>query len=368
MSLKNNLIKKIKKACLLTLFLFIACQPEQETLSPIRQSITESVYASGLVKSKNQYQVFATVSGIVEEVLVEEGNPVEIGTPLLTIANDAQQLMASNAKLTADFNALSINRGKLEEAQLFVDLTKKQMENDSSMLNRQQNLWQQNIGSKIELEQKELALARAKNNYASAKEKLSDLKRQLKYFAQQAKNNQLISTNNSNDYVVKSKIAGMVYQMNVAKGEIISPQIPIATLGNANQYLLEMQIDEYDIVSIKLDMPVLVVLNSYKDSVFDAVVTKINPMMNVQSKTFTVEAQFTRPPQILYPNISFEANVVVSSKEKALLIPRNYLVNDTIVLNKNGEELSVKTGLKDYQMVEILDGLKVTDELIQPEP
>jgi len=166
---------------------------------------------------------------------------------------------------------------------------------------------------------------------------------------------------------VKSKVKGKVYQMNLAKGEIVTPQIPIAIVGDDEKYLLEMQIDEYDIVTIQLGMPVLVVLNSYRDSVFNAVVSKINPIMNVQSKTFTIEAEFVQPPRVLYPNISFEANVVTSTKNDALLIPRNYLMNDSIVVNKSGKQLIVKTGLKDYQMVEILSGINTNEELILPE-
>jgi multidrug efflux pump subunit AcrA (membrane-fusion protein) len=317
--------------------------------------------------SENQYQVFATVSGIVDEVFVEEGEAVEIGSPILSIVNDAQELMADNAKLSAEYNSLNFNRGKVDEAGLFADLMKSQMDNDATMLERQKNLWIQNIGSKVELEQRELALEHSKNNYESAKEKLEELEKQLDFLSRQAQNNLLISNKNIGDYLVKSKIKGKIYQMNLTRGEIVTPQIPIAIIGDDEKYLLEMQIDEYDIVAIQLDMPVLVVLNSYRDSVFNAEVSKINPIMNVQSKTFTIEAVFVQPPSVLYPNISFEANVVISTKKDALLIPRNYLLNDSTVVNKSGKLLNVKTGLRDYQMVEIISGIDENEELIPPD-
>lgn len=363
-----SLQKQLKNTFLLSLIFWSACQSKQDTISPVVQSITESVYASGVIVSKNQYQVFATVSGIVDEVFVDEGASVTMGSPILSIVNDAQRLMADNAKLSADFNALNFNRGKLDDAKLFIDLMKSQMESDASMLERQKKLWSKNIGSKIELEQKELALEHATNNYTSAKEKLKELERQLDYLSKQAKNNLLISNKNTGDYLLKSKVKGKVYQMNLAKGEMVTPQTPIAIIGDDEKYLLEMQIDEYDIVIIQLGMPVWVVLNSYRDSVFDAVVSKINPIMNLQSKTFTIEAEFVRPPNVLYPNISFEANVVISTQKDALLIPRNYLLNDSTVVNKSGKQLIVKTGLKDYQMVEIISGLDTNEELILPEP
>ena len=127
-----------------------------------------------------------------------------------------------------------------------------------------------------------------------------------------------------------------------------------------------MQVDEYDIVNIAIGMKVVVVLNSYKDSIFNAVVTKINPIMNVQSKTFTIEAEFVNQPDILYPNISFEANILLREKDNALLIPRNYLINDSIATDKSGKKLRVKTGLKDYQMIEIISGVDENTELIKP--
>ncbi len=363
----GSLQKYLTIALVISLVVAGACQSKEETIRPHRQAITESVYASGVIVSKNQYQVFATVSGIVDEIFADEGADVEIGSPILSIANDAQQLMVDNAKLSAEFNGLNFNRGKLDEARSVVALTKSQMENDASLLERQESLWSQNVGSKVELEQRELAYKNSKTKYSSAKETLAELEKQLAYLSKQAQNNLLISNKNADDFLVKSKVKGKVYQMNLTKGEIVTPQIPIAIVGDEEKYLLEMQIDEYDIVAIKLGMPVLVVLNSYRDSVFNAVVSKINPIMNVQSKTFTIEAEFVRPPGILYPNISFEANVVIHTKKDALLIPRNYLLNDSIVENKSGKQLIVKTGLKDYQMVEILSGIDVNEELILPE-
>lgn len=357
----------IASTFLLSMFFIGACQSKQVSISPVRQSITESVYASGIIISRNQYEVFATVSGIVKDIIADEGATVAMGSPIISIINDAQQLQSDNARLSADFNDLHVNRGKIEEAKSFVDLTKNQMENDASLLKRQKNLWAQGIGSKVELEQRELALEKAKNNYASAKETMKELERQLAYLSKQAQNNLSISNKNTADYLVKSKVKGKVFKMNLARGEIVTPQIPIAIIGDDEKYILEMQIDEYDIISIQLGMKVLVVLNSYRDSVFDALVSKINPIMNIQSKTFTIEAEFVRPPKALYPNISFEANVVISTKKDALLIPRNYLLNDSIVVNKSGKRLNVKTGLKDYQMVEILSGINAKEELIIPE-
>ena len=50
-----------------------SCKSKRETTSPILEIISESVYASGVVKSKNQYQVYSTTNGLIGEILVKEG-------------------------------------------------------------------------------------------------------------------------------------------------------------------------------------------------------------------------------------------------------------------------------------------------------
>ena len=104
-----------------------------------------------------------------------------------------------------------------------------------------------------------------------------------------------------------------------------------------------------------------------KSKVFEAIVTKIEPIMNERSKTFVVEAAFKTRPEVLYPNITFEANIVLEQKDNALLIPRNYLINESQVIKSNGDTVQVAIGLKDYQKVEILSGITAQDELLKPD-
>jgi multidrug efflux pump subunit AcrA (membrane-fusion protein) len=107
-------------------------------------------------------------------------------------------------------------------------------------------------------------------------------------------------------------------------------------------------------------------MDSYKGRVFEASVTRILPMMNEKNKTFLVEAKFTKSPDQIFPNTSFEANIILNTKDNVLLIPRNYLLNDSTVLDKAGNQVRVVTGIKDFSRVEIVSGLKASDELIKP--
>ena len=333
---------------------------------PILAPISESIYASGIIKAKNQYEAYLTVSGNIDQVFVAEGDSVRKGTPILSISNQTQKLNKENARLSADFADVRGNQGKLTDARSLIALAKEKLQNDSALYLRQKSLWKDRIGTEVEFEARELAYQNSKTALYSAKVKYQDLKRQLNFTSSQSKKNLLISSALENDYTLRSRINGIVYSLSKEKGEIVSPQMPLAVIGEANAFILEMQVDEYDILKVKQDLPVLVSMDSYKNQVFEAKVTRIFPMMNSKSKTFLVEATFNKPPKVLYPNISFEANIVLQTKPKAMLIPRNFMLNDSTVVKRNGDKIAVKTGLKDYKMVEILAGLKVNDELRKP--
>lgn len=351
---------------LLLLIFPFACKEKEESVRPTVAPISESIYASGVVKSENQYEAYSPVGGIIDSVYVSEGDRIKKGHPILSVSNTVQQLNQDNAELAAAYADVHANEGKLKEAKLLIDLSRNKMKNDSLMYFRQRNLWRQQIGSKVELEQKELSYQNSKTAHYSARVRYDDLKRQLNFNASQSKKNLMISGTLSDDYLLKSEMNGMVYSVNKKKGEIVSPQTPLAIIGDATNFILEMQVDEYDIIKVRPGLLVEVRLDSYRGTVFEAIVTKINPLMSQSSRTFLVEATFVKSPKQLYPNISFEANIVLASKTGALLVPRNYVRGDSIVFKSNGENVRVKTGLKDYEKIEILSGITKDDEIIIP--
>jgi HlyD family secretion protein len=351
---------------ILGLLILVSCKKKVETTHAITSSITEAVYASGVIKSKNQYQAYATVNGLVQEVFVAEGDVVKNGTPIMSLSNSAQQLSKDNALLAARYADLEANQGKINEAKMMMAFALSKMKNDSSLYFRQKALWEQQVGSRVELEQRELAYQNAKTAYYSAQVRLDDLKRLLDVQAAQAKNNFQISAKQENDFIIKSEMEGMVYTLYKNKGELVSPQTPLAVIGDAQNFIIELQVDEYDILKVQRGQKVMVTMDAYKSKSFEARVDKIYPMMNERSKTFLVEAIFVNAPQPLYPNINLEANIIINEKKDALLVPRNYVINDSVVLSEKGDSLRIKTGLKDYRYVEIISGVSEQELLLKP--
>lgn len=356
-------IKIILVICLLS-----SCKSKWEKTQPAVEKISESVYASGIIKSRHQYQVFSKVNGLIVSIPVTEGDTVKKGDPLMMILNETAKLNAENAALSADYARVSANEDKLKELKVNIDLAKNKLSNDSLLMTRQRRLWQQQIGSQQQVEQAELVYKSSLTAYNVAVFKYNDLQKQLHFAASQSGKNLEITTTQKNDYIVKSDIDGRVYSLLKKAGEMVNTQNPVAVIGAVNDFYLELQADEYDIARIKLGQKVFITLDSYKGQAFEAVVEKIYPIMNERSRSFTVDARFITEPPVVYPNLTLEANIVIQTKDKALTIPRNYLLEDDYVMLENKEKKKVVTGLKDYQKVEIISGLTAGDVIIKPAP
>lgn len=147
---------------------------------------------------------------------------------------------------------------------------------------------------------------------------------------------------------------------------MVNVQTPLAVIGDAAAFILELQVDEYDITAIRPGQEVKVSMDSYKGEVFNATVTKVYPIMNERTKTATVEAVFVNPPSSLYPNLTLEANIILQVKENTLTLLRKFIVDDRYVINQAGDTIPVKIGIQDYMKAEILEGVSEKDVLIKP--
>jgi RND family efflux transporter MFP subunit len=346
--------------------ILVACKSKTESISPTLGPITESVYASGTIESDDQYQVFPSVNGIIQQVYVTEGDIVKTNSKLFSIFNETSRINRENAELNAQYSDFESNSSKLSDLKLNIELAKNKMQNDSLMLSRQKALFEKEVITASQLEQSQLNFQNSKTTYLSSQLKYIDLKKQLRLTDQQSKNNVRLTSKMENDFFVTSDVKGKVYSILKKKGEMVSIQTPIAIIGSSNSFKIILQVDEYDIIRIKKGLEVIVSLDSYKGKSFEAVISKIDPIMNERSKTFTIEAVFTKQPPTLYPNLSLEANIVIQKKEKAITIPRNYLIEEKFVLLKNNKRKYVKIGLKDYQKVEIISGLTQKDKIFIP--
>lgn len=342
----------------------LGCKGKNNTIKPERTDIVESVYASATLKAKDQYQLYATVSGYLLGLSVREGDIISENTLIARLENANPQLAAENARLA--FDQSKNNQLLLLELESQLATVRKQVAQDSVNLKRQQELWAQNVGTKNQLEQRQLAFEATKNQLKGLQSRYKQQKLQLQTAMQQAENTYTMNEKSSGDFLVRSRIPGKVYALNYEKGDLVSPQKPIALLGSANEFILELTVDEVDISRVQLGQEVVIGMDAYKDQVYQGKITRIYPNLDPRTQSFLVEASFDKQPASLYPGMSAEVSIVIQEAKNALVIPLSYLTEKNTVFTLDGEK-QVTVGLKGLDKVQILKGLDSSSELVLPE-
>ena len=351
-----------------SLLFLMSCLGREDQMMVSLGAVTESVYASGVIKASNQYQVFSTVSGLVQKKYVKEGDSVSRNMPLLRIGGQTTLLNQQSALLALRYDQQKTVGEALKDLKIQIDFAKSKMENDSLLFQRQKNIWKAFSGTLNDLEQRELSSKNSVATYHSLLLKYKDLQKQLKYNEDHSIKNLEITNALADEYVIRSEINGIVYDLFKEQGELVTPQNPVAVIGDVNSFLIELQVDENDISKIKIGQQVFITMDSYKGALFTARVSRIRPLMNEATRSFMVEAIFLAKPKVLYPNLTAEANILIHTKQNVLTIPRSFVLEEKYVILANHQQREIKTGLKDYERVEVISGLKSGDIILKPKP
>ena len=345
-----------------------SCSNNEDKIRPTERPLTESVYTSVTVQPDSLYQAYAIVAGILDNNLVEEGDVVLKDETLIQIINSAPKLNSQNAKFSLNLakenyngNAAILN-SILEE----IEAAKLKYKNDSINYFRQKNLWDQKIGSKVEFDTRKLNYELASNSLKLLQSKYNRTKNELHTAVKQAQNNYQSALINTKDFMVKSKINGKVYALYKEAGEIVTTMEPLASIGSATNFVINMLVDEVDIVRISKNQDVIIQLDAYNNKVFKGKVSKIYPKKDERNQTFKVEAVFENPPIILYPGLSGEANIIIAKKDTVLTIPKEYLIDGDKVKTDDGL-MPITTGLQNMEYIEVLSGITKDTQIYKPE-
>lgn len=347
--------------------ILISCSQNKDTIKPKLEDMTESVYASVTIEPEDMYDVYTTATGIIDSFAVSEGDTVKKNQLIAVITADISKLNKENAQLNLKLaqNQYTGQSNLLEKLQDQIKANNDQLELDSINYYRQVRLMEKNVGSKADLQAKKLKFELSKSNRDMLEKEYEQTKIQLRTNYAQSKNAVQQAITNLNDYMIRSDINGTVYSLLKEKGELITPQIPIAKIGQSDSFLIVMKIDEVDIARVELGQEVIVSLDAYKGQTFEGKVSKIYPLKDDRTQTFKIEAMFVNPPKALYAGLSGEASIIISHRKNVMTIPLEYLTADKKVLTDDGEK-SVKLGLKNIDKVEIISGIDTSTKIKKP--
>lgn len=347
------------------------CGPDQQTVQPVIQDITQAVYASGRLYPKNYYRVAARMPGVIAEVYVVAGDTVRQGMPLIKIKNTTAEIgveVAENAYALADDNARETS-AFLSAAQAEYEATRSKYEYDSVSAYRQKRLLQAQATSRSVYDAAATQLDVSRQQMRKAQQSYRNLQQRVQLERRNALLQVQAQRSNRDEYIIYALEDGIVYDVVPNVGEVVAPQMLLIEIGRASEYEVELSIDETDIALLSLGQRVVYTIDSYKSGRFEGVITHINPRVSASDKTARVTASISRQSGVTFlPGMSLEANIVIAERRNAVVIPRDYLKPGSVVQvqRSSGSELvKVRTGIEDLRYVEVLKGLSTTDVLVR---
>jgi HlyD family secretion protein len=324
------------------------------TVKAEKGKIVEKALAMGRIEPENQIAVKSQISGIVKKVFVEMGDSVKEGDPLIDISPNPTPLEFAEAKRQVEIDSVSYENLKKE-------------------YERTEELLQKKLISQQEFDQSSRNFREAELRLKLSQERLS--------LIDQGKTN---IANRKIESVIKSPITGTVLERKVNVGDPVVPLTSyqagteLFTLANMNDLIFRGTVDEIDVGKLKEGMPVNLKIGALPNDTIEGTLYKISPKAKLQENTtlFDVEIKITKAGfDVLRAGYSANADIIIQKKEDILVIPERVVQfkEDTAfveVKQPNGEivKKTIKTGLSDGLNIEVAEGLKEGDLLVERPP
>jgi len=353
---------------LLIVYGLLSCSPKEQVVSPEVKSLMEAVYATGYVVAKGEYQVYAQSEGYLTRKVAHEGMEVKAGDPLFIIESDQQaaryRIAAENYQIARkNMQPNSPARQELEAAR---DAARTRMLFDSANFARYQNLWDKNATTKVDYDRAKLAYENAQSDYRLQFSRLEKVLDQLRVELSNAENQLKIAGDESQRFVIRSQVDGMVFSTAKESGELVRRGEVLAVVGKKDGFFLELNVDELDIRKVETGQRVLVSIDAYPDEIFEASVTQVYPLVDKRQQSARVDAALTGSLPGWFSGLALEANIVIREKKDALVVPKAALKSDTILVKTPDgvKPIKVVRGLETLEEVEILSGIDSGAQII----
>ena len=342
--------------------------------------IIEAVTANGKIQPETEVKISPDVSGEIVELNVKEGDFVQKGTLLFKIKPEIYVSARERA-------AATLNSTKARLAQVEAQLIQAEL-----AYNRSKKLFEENTISKADFEQAESQYKMATAEKQSAEYSVKSSEASLK-----EANENLVKT------TVYSPMTGTISSLLVELGErVVGANMMTGTevlrVADLNRMEVMVEVNENDIIRVKLGDTAIVEVAAYLDRDFKGIVTEIANSANTLGSTSDQVTNFKvrililkesyedliseKNPSPFRPGMSASVDIYTSSKSNVLTVPIQAVTSRTdtlstdpaakdkirtlVFLSDGTHALArdVKTGIQDNVNIEILEGLKEGDEVI----
>jgi multidrug efflux pump subunit AcrA (membrane-fusion protein) len=170
---------------------------------------------------------------------------------------------------------------------------------------------------------------------------------------------------------VRSTIAGTVISLPLQVGAKVSTSTPIATIGDLEDLVILTYIPERFISALKEGLSADVSFDAFPDEVFQARISEINPVMDVNTRTLSVKLVLSRKDKRIRPGMFATMKLITRESKDTIAVPAQAVLSyygESMVYVMDENDLAqrriVEMGLISDEQIEIIKGLNVGDRVI----
>lgn len=339
------------------------------------------IRVSGQVHPMTTIQLSPRESGIVEEIVIEEGTQVKAGDVIIRLSNDDldMEILNSEAILAEKENALRNTIIQMEQEKMQLSLNILELETEvkrkGRTLESQKRLVDDGLIGKEEYlrseedyvlfcKKLEVTLARAEQDSIYRTVQIQQMEESLKNM----KLNMQRIRNRKENLAVKAPIDGELGLLEVVRGQSIGSGSKIGQINALDSYKIEALIDEHYIDRVSAG---LTATFERQNETYDAVIRKVYP--EVRSGKFQADFKFSgEQPANIRTGQTYYLNLQLGQPESAVLIPRGTFYQKTggkwiyVVSSDGGKAMKreIRIGRQNPQYYEVLEGLEPGEKVI----
>jgi len=352
------------------------------TISTVTQgAFIDALNIRGQVVPKTTVYLDTIAGGQVEQRLVEQGEFVEKGQPLVRLLNTNLQLdvMSREAQVTEQLNFLRNTQMTMETSRLNLRRDLLEIELQINHLERrfQQSkpLVEKGVLAKDRLDEieDELSYYRARKELTIERQKQENSIRkvqveQLQDSAQMLEKNLQFARRNLDNLLITAPVSGYLSELDVEIGESKERGARLGQIDLPNEYKLVARLDEFYLSQVALGMRVEVQIGGKS---IPSSVSKVDS--RVTQSQFQIEVDLPAEVEGVKRGQSLDAELMLGgNRDNAILVKRGAFFtssggNWAFVLtqdNESAEKRNIQLGKKNKDYFEVLSGLQVGERVI----
>ena len=164
---------------------------------------------------------------------------------------------------------------------------------------------------------------------------------------------------------IRAPMDGLLTAVGTIDAELVAEGNQLFTVSSRKTYV-RGEVNEEDVGAVKPGMKAKVQLYAYRNDIFPAKVSSIQPAADPDTQRYTVILEMEKPPDNLMTGMTGEMNIITGTHENALLVPTRALMVDQALLVKRGiiQKRTIKAGFRTLDFTEALSGVSQGDRVV----